>query len=297
MSPFKRAFAALYGEGSSPKRIRGGGDGEDYDDPELYDDDLLMNDAANTQEEDIPDELLQQVVQDVPETAQQRWKRPDISADFSSDTDDLNLQWIDMDVVLGAPLMENPNSSREVVVGSSEAGGQVPILRCYGVDEQGHSVAVFIHGSTQYAYFALPADCNSTFTGSESDLFDIRTRIDSQLKSAGRGCSQMAVLLVEFVETHKSIYGYDTPHTKFLKIYVSLPNLIAPLKRIMEEGILLPPVMYEVASYSPFECNVPFVLRFMVDQDITGAGWLSLLKNTYKVRAVGEKETHCQVYQ
>ena len=100
--------------------------------------------------------------------------------------------------------------------------------------------------------------------------------------------------------------GYNTAHTKFLKVYLQMPNYIPTLKRIMEEGISLPGVtaidgadkshMWEDnagSSCQPFECNVPFVLRFMIDEDICGAGWLTLPKGTYEFRK--DKLTNCQV--
>ena len=50
-------------------------------------------------------------------------------------------------------------------------------------------------------------------------------------------------------------------------------------------------------SYQPFECNVPFVLRFMIDEDVNGAGWITLPKGTYQLRTEesGLKSSHCQV--
>jgi DNA polymerase elongation subunit (family B) len=47
---------------------------------------------------------------------------------------------------------------------------------------------------------------------------------------------------------------------------------------------------------SPYECNVPYVMRYMIDHDITGASWLTLPKGSYGLRKEeGEKGTWCQV--
>ena len=52
----------------------------------------------------------------------------------------------------------------------------------------------------------------------------------------------------------------------------------------------------ESMLFQPFECNVPYVLRYMIDRDITGASWLSLPKGTYHLRQYeSDKGTHCQV--
>ena len=68
------------------------------------------------------------------------------------------------------------------------------------------------------------------------------------------------------------------------------------LKRIMEEGIDLAGVRAPHGNeYAAFECNVPFVLRYMIDNDISGAGWLTLPQKTYQVRQASDQKTHCQV--
>lgn len=310
MSPIKRTLSERYGDALlSPKRLRGGGGGEDdeppgdgppqaVDEDELFDDDLVAPAAT----EEIPDEVLEQAAKDIPETAQQRWKRPDLPADFDNGHD-LNLQWIDMDVVTGKPLAKHPNPAKKGISGSKD--GPVPVLRCYGVDDRGHSVSCFIHGFTPYAYFALPPDAvlDENLDQREA-LGKIRDQLDVQLKSAARGASNMthAVQAVFYEDNHKSIFGYDTPYSKFLKVYVALPGMVPALKRIMESGIMLPSIVYPqndgmVPVFAAFECNVPFVLRFMVDREITGAGWLTLPANTYSIRDARAKETHCQVRQ
>jgi len=304
MSPIKRALSQRYGEDlTSPKRLRGGAGGDDFGPPPPVDEDELFDDelVAPSEEQAIPDEVLEQAAKDIPETAQQRWKRPNLPADFDNNTD-LNLQWIDMDVVTGKPLAKNPNASKKNIIGSPN--GPVPVLRCYGVDDRGHSVSVFIHGFTPFAYFALPA--NAVLDDSvdeDTALEQIRDILNPRLQSAARGASQTsaAVLGVRYINDHRSIFGYDTPHSKFLQVYVALPGMVPALKRIMEEGIQLPHIVTQsdgtgmLPVFSPFECNVPFVLRFMVDRDITGAGWLSLPANTYTIRDHASKETHCQV--
>lgn len=294
MSPIKRAFSDHFGEGCTSKRLRGGGYDDDDHSPtfqaedELFDDDLI----AAVPDEEIPEEALEEVKAKIPVKDQQRWKRPDVRSDLSSAVD-LSMQWIDMDVVVGKPLEKNPNPSKKEVLGSKE--GQVPVLRCYGVDEQGHSVAAFLHGFTPYAYFALPA--RASLDKSDAALAEIRSVIDVRLRDAARGVAQNApaVLGVSLVKDHQSIFGYESPHTQFLKVYVALPGLLAPLKRIMEDGIKLPSISNSQDSYAPFECNVPFVLRFMVDRGITGAGWLTFPSNTYTIRVARDKETNCQV--
>lgn len=303
MSPTKRTLSVRYGGEFNPKRIRGGGGDSEFvaevrvDDDELFEYDLV---GPTSEEQFVPDEVLEQAAKGIPEGAQQRWKRPQLPSEFSY-SNDLNIQWIDIDVVTGKVLEKNPNSKKKLV-GSPE--GPVPVLRCFGVDEYGHSVSMFIHGFIPYAFFALPANAILDESVDERQaLHQIAAILNTRLQSMARGVSQTtpAVWGIQYIRDHKSIFGYDTPHTKFFKVHVALPNMVPPLKRIMEEGIQLPFITIQndntgmLPIFTPFECNVPFVLRFMVDRDITGAGWLLLSADTYTVRNAALKETHCQV--
>ena len=341
MSPIKRTLIDRYGEDAliCPKRLRGGGGGvldQDHeDDPDqdnrpgveedLFDDELISPSQFGTNDDDVdeyvPPEVLEEVKKKIPVKDQQRWKRPDLP-DSLDNTKDIHFQWIDMDVTTAAqPLLRNPNASRGTeVIGSPT--GPVPILRCYGVDEDGHSVAAYLHGFTPYAYFAIPtvlpssttttshhhgdASSLSTVPLNDSALAEIRTILDGRLRemssrlinsSSSSDTPTTLVLGVTHITDHQSIFGYETPHTQFLKIYVALPTLIPSLKRIMEEGIVLPPISSgRMEHYIPFECNVPFVLRFMVDRNVSGAGWFTLPASTYSIRSdTTHKETLCQV--
>jgi DNA polymerase delta subunit 1 len=313
MSPIKRALserfpeAVVVVESRSPKRLRGGGDNDDDEDwggmgdehEELFDEDLEEQEQVIPEESDVKPVLVKQEQgQGGSTAAHARWKRP-ACTDWSR-TKDRHVQWLDMDVVSGKPLAKNPNTAKKSIVGSVK--GLVPVLRCFGVDDDGHSMALFIHGFTPYSYFALPV---GYCLQDESQLAAIRDLLTLRLESAARGAASQsaAVLGVTYVTDHKSIMGYDTPHTKFLKIYLSLPGLVPTLKRIMEEGINLPGIKAVDGAgnagmmpvYQAFECNVPFVLRFMVDRDLSGAGWLTLPAETYLIRRPETKETHCQV--
>lgn len=307
MSPTKRNLLSENRQDMLPlKRLRGGGDEDEPafgGDDELFDD--LMDEGIEPPEE-ILDEEAPLVIEK--EEHLYRWKRPDLPADLNNRLD-LNVQWIDMDVISGSRLEENPNRKNPVRGGN---GPQVPILRCYGVDEVGHSVAVFIHGFTSYSFFALPTGYELTDT---SKIEKIRQILEERLKGDVRSNQAESALVhgVEYITDHNSIMGYESIHTKFLKVSVSLPGLIPTLKRIMEGGIQLPGIevtnqeatstgmvgedskLGRMTKFAAFECNVPFVLRFMVDWDISGAGWLTLPAEVYQIREECNKMTHCQV--
>lgn len=270
------------------KRLRGGNGPPIEEDYYLEDDD--MPEEIEPPEEMESAEAAHSFFPDITNEMRQRWLRP--ANQVKDNSNDLSLQWFDMDMIGGVPLDKNPNESKDRVVGSTK--GQVPIIRAYGVSEAGNSVAVFIHGFTPYGYFALPE--NATFENTEANLTKIRLLLNQRLDAVSRGPPlEEYCRAVSYVTSHKSIMGYDNPHNHYFKVMVSMPTLVPALKRVMEEGIDLPGVVADSDMYQAFECNVPFVLRYMIDHDISGAGWLTLPKKTYQVRKEAQKKTHSQV--
>lgn len=252
--------------------------------------DEMEPNPANDGDDSAP---VQTVFSDITESMRQRWVRP--PNDCKDNSKDLSLQWLDMDMFGGFALKQNPNEtlSNRRVVGASK--GHVPVIRAFGVTEAGNSATVFIHGFTPYGYFALPP--GATFEHTEENLGMIRKNINDRLEGQARGGKLHEYChAVSYETSYKSIMGYESPHTHFFRVMVAMPTLIPTLKRIMEDGIDLTGVTVTQGNeYSAFECNVPFVLRYMIDNDISGAGWLTLPKNTYQVRMAKDKSTHCQV--
>jgi DNA polymerase delta subunit 1 len=301
MSPLKRSLHAKPREVEDdlpPKRLRGGGL---EDDEQLYLDEMDMMEEEEEASmppppppdmEDAGDDAAGSALGEVLPQAE-RWKRPPLRPDLSN-SDTLHLQWLDMDVVSGQPVKAGLNELESTKqLGSQE--GAVPILRTYGVTDEGPSICVFIHGFTPYGCFAVPPDCKVD----HAQLDELRASLQDLLV-AQRGKQDARVLAVEHLSEHRSIMGYEAPVKDFLKVYVNLPGHIPALRRIMEDGVQLPGVVRAsdggapgLISLQPYENNVPFVLRFMVDQGLGGAGWLTLPSKTYQIRT--RKETHCQV--
>ena len=72
--------------------------------------------------------------------------------------------------------------------------------------------------------------------------------------------SFQAVLAVE-VREKESIYGFhNNQKILYLKIYVALQKLIAPARRILEQGFNCPG--YGHRSYQTFESNIDFEVTF-----------------------------------
>lgn len=64
------------------------------------------------------------------------------------------VQWVDIDMTAGVPLAVDPATGQKPKQQSPEE--IVPVIRLYGVTEEGHSVFAHIHGFVPYFYIPCP---------------------------------------------------------------------------------------------------------------------------------------------
>lgn len=74
-----------------------------------------------------------------------------------------------------------------------------------------------------------------------------------------------------------------------------MPSLVPGLKRIFDDGITLPNHSGSVFRCQTYESNVPFVLRFLIDNNISGADWIELPAHTYSIRDKDKKTSRCSL--
>jgi hypothetical protein len=80
-----------------------------------------------------------------------KWLRPAPEC-WNAKEKNLLFHWLDIDMTSGQPLLDNPDGSG-IVYGSSD--GPVPVVRMYGVTQDGLSVLCNVHGFTPYFYVQL----------------------------------------------------------------------------------------------------------------------------------------------
>lgn len=106
----------------------------------------------------------------------------------------------------------------------------------------------------------------------ECSLHFISQRLNGLIRDRARGDEKQLrdlILGVEFTYDKKSIYGYRIEESKlFLKVFTATPSLVPGTKRVFEDGFDLP--SYGRTRCQTYESNIPFILRFMVDNDISG---------------------------
>uniref|UniRef100_A0AAZ3PFM3 DNA polymerase n=1 Tax=Oncorhynchus tshawytscha TaxID=74940 RepID=A0AAZ3PFM3_ONCTS len=196
-----------------------------------------------------------------------RWRRPQ-AAPLNPDSDTLVFQQIDLDYYLG-----NLESR------TCQSQGNVPIIRMFGVTDSGNSVCCHVHGFAPYFYIPAP----NGFTSDHLSEFkrELNSAVLKDMRSNKDNIS-VTVLAVD-ITRKESMYGYHGKRiADFLCITMAMPRLIAPAKRLLEQGFKFG--HFPIQSFSSYEANIDFEIRFMVDSDVVGCCWIELPKGKYRVR-------------
>uniref|UniRef100_A0A8C7T699 DNA polymerase n=2 Tax=Oncorhynchus mykiss TaxID=8022 RepID=A0A8C7T699_ONCMY len=268
------------GGASQAKRGKTGGDWEDS--PSIFEEELALFEEADMEAEEREGQAGHDVIpvgELFSTDLNPRWRRPQ-AAPLNPDSDTLVFQQIDLDYYLGAAVAGMPGQSQ----------GNVPIIRMFGVTDSGNSVCCHVHGFAPYFYIPAP-------NGFTSDhLSEFKRELNSAvLKDMRYNKDNMSVTVLAVDITHKeSMYGYHGKRiADFLRITMAIPRLIAPAKRLLEQGFKFGP--FPIQSFSSYEANIDFEIRFMVDSDVVGCCWIELPKGKYRVREermLGETDAH-----
>ncbi|XP_052797645.1 DNA polymerase delta catalytic subunit-like [Mya arenaria] len=200
-----------------------------------------------------------------------KWARPPVTG-LDSSNDTITFQQIDLDHYIGQHMPGMPGCTR----------GPTPVIRMFGVTMEGHSVAAHIHGFQPY--FFVPAYPGFSDDLCKPFLIALNTAVKGDLRSNKEGIEQ-AILAVDLV-LKENICGYHgNRKIPFIKITVAIPRLIAPAKRLLEQGFNCPG--HGQHGFQGYETNIDFEIRFMVDSNVVGCNWIELPAGKYHMR---EKE-------
>lgn len=249
---------------------------DDDDEPMDFEMELAsMEDIMN--EEQLYDTESQESVGQGPEDTctSTRWARPTPSP-LDPSSQSLEFQQLDLDHYLGQPLEGMPGMKT----------GTVPIVRMFGVTDAGHSVLCHVHGFLPYFYVEAPPDFKKEHCRVFKDSLNKTVLKDMR---SNKNNLVDAVAVVDVV-SKQSIYGYsDRGKRPFLKVTMVLPRLIAPAKRLLEDGrVNVPP--YGALSCTIYESNVDFEIRYMVDSDVVGCSWIELPAGKYRLRSASKEQ-------
>ena len=202
-------------------------------------------------------------------SSKSKLRRPPVRS-IDPTKDSVVFQQIEVDHYVGSHITGMPGPQQ----------GPCPVLRMYGVNMEGNSVLAHIHGFLPYLYVPAPAEDFNTenckdfrFALNDAILKDMRSNRDNV---------QDAVLDVEIVN-RCSMYGFHfNQQYPFLKVTVVLPKLVAPAKRLLENGITLQ--SFGFRAFQVYESNIEYEIRLMVDADVIGCNWIECSAGKYILR-------------
>jgi len=182
-----------------------------------------------------------------------------------------------------------PDSRFQNAENPHNADTAVPVLRMYGVSEEGHSVLAHIHGFEPYFYVECPQELQNP-----AGMAAFQQALESLL--ANSGCRDRAnpyVSKVELVQRSTLMrWQGSNEHSWFLRVTVAVPSLVATCRGKLEAGFQLNGHGYFPASTS-YETNIPFALRFMIDRALAGGGWV-VAEHTFR-RSGRDSVSLCQL--
>lgn len=237
--------------------------------------DVLMDDFK---EEDA------EIVDDTLGEAGRNWMRPP-PKELDSSRQALVFQQLELDYTSGAP--HGTYYSRGSQHHQLE---EAPIVRMFGVNKEGNSVCVFVHGFEPYFYVEAP-----TPTFSPDDCSNLAEVLNVALAARDKSKNCKSVLNVEIVQKQTILYYQPQKSRPFLKVSLTLPNLVASSKTIIEQGLSLP--WLGCTLHGPtYESNIPYALRYMIDSSIVGGCWVELPATSYSlVTSENSRVSHCQL--
>ena len=276
--------------GSGPKRPRGGADDEDdeFVDAMIDDEEAML--AEEAQEEAPPPEEEEGVVavlgsKDIKAMAQ-RWKRPALP-NWDPATHEITFQQIEADYTVDAVVPE--------LAGRDFPEARAAVVRMYGVTDDGHSVMAHVHGFCPYFYVRAPPGFQAAHCTQFQQMLSGRLKAQSAKEQL-----QNPVLRVQPVRKQSIMYYSFGQMGDFLRIVVAQPSMVATCRRILEQGVPVP--AGGVHPFETFESNWAYVLRFMVDREITGCSWATLKAGSWRQRpwttsagARLDAKSHCQI--
>ncbi|CAH9062009.1 unnamed protein product [Cuscuta europaea] len=197
-----------------------------------------------------------------------KWKRPQLSQAYLSQSQSIIFQQLEIDYVIG-------ESHKELLPKSS---GPAAIIRIFGVTREGNSVCCHVHGFEPYFYISCPAGMGP------DDISRFHQILEDRMKEANRSNRvPKFVHRIEMVHRKSIMYYQQQSSQPFLKIVVALPTMVTTCRGILDRGIQIDGL--GMKSFMTYESNVLFALRFMIDCGIVGGNWIEVPVGKYKKSA------------
>jgi DNA polymerase delta subunit 1 len=149
-------------------------------------------------------------------------------------------------------------------------GDPEPVMLVFGTDEGGASVLARVHGFYPYFYCPLPRGFDEAHLPQLRDALELS--IQHRMPAKDRGFAQIVRAIEHCMR--QSIMHFSTEQTPFARITLATPAAVSVARAVLAEPLLV--AGHPVGPCGTYESNLPFVMRFMIDRRIVGAGWAEL---------------------
>jgi DNA polymerase delta subunit 1 len=270
MNSKKRGGYSGGGAGSQTKRPR---QDDDEDAPGTFEQYLATMEDDDMEAEDAP--VGAEGQGPAQESTYDRWARPKLP-ELNPASDKLVFQQLELDHYIGDARPDMPGANV----------GPAPVMRVFGVTDEGNSICCHIHGFHPYIYVPAPAGFEPRhLPGFRKSL---NAALVADIKNNYLNIVD-AVLNVDMVEK-STIYGFQgNKKIPFIKVTLAVPKLVAASKRLLEKGDISIPEI-GCSTIKAFEANIDFEIRFMADVNIVGCNWLELPPGAWTERNRSNKD-------
>lgn len=157
--------------------------------------------------------------------------------------------------------------------------GDTTVARFFGITEEGFSVLCTVTGFLHYFYAPVPRG----FTSSKLEAFK------ATMKANWYGIHDISIELKE------SIWGYSNNlKVPFFKVVVENAKDITKIRGAFERGEVKFENFFSSGENSTYD-NINYLLRMMIDCNITGMSWMTLPKGKFTLVDPDLKLSTCQV--
>ncbi|KAI9717254.1 MAG: DNA-directed DNA polymerase delta [Chrysothrix sp. TS-e1954] len=194
----------------------------------------------------------------------QQWSRPSLD-DFNEKTDSLCFQQIEAEE-------------------GTLHGGKTTV-KLFGTTETGHSVLLHVTDFLHYLYVAAP------ISFSPNDCNGFKASLETQLAQPQHAIQSVQVVMRE------NLFGFQgNQKSPYLKITVTDPKYINRLRTSIESGSANYKGMWSGAEggIMTFD-SIQYVLRFMIDCNISGMSWVEVPATKYLVMPDRDRHSNCQI--
>lgn len=163
--------------------------------------------------------------------------------------------------------------AHQPLLGENFIVGNVPIIRIFGVTEDQNSVQCNIHGKLPYLKVRAPKG----FAG--DNIPDLVRSLETAIQKTCNGERMTKEQKTAIFDAHM-IRGNDIMNYRFgkkedfIEVTCTIPSYIPKCRKALEDGLMIGEA--GPFQFNTYESDIPFILRYMIDRDIVGCGWVKI---------------------